>query len=177
MIEGSTSFSSGLSLRPATTADQYFLQTLYRTSRPELQLIDGDKDLREHVFEQQYNVLETGAGSNYPNAMHFVIEKAATCIGSIIVDFGQNEVRIIYLAFIPEARGHGYGKEVLRGMQQASARVCCPLVVIVWRNNPLAKQVYLNLGFRVDESQLVAERLVWYPRSVAAPTRSDQFIN
>ncbi len=177
MIEGSTSFSSGLSLRPALTDDQGFLHTLYRASRPELQLIDGDADLREHVVEQQYRVLETGAGSNYPNAMHFVIEKAMTRIGSIIVDFGHNEVRIVYLALILAARGKGYGKEVLRGMQHAAERVRCPLTVVVWRNNPRAKQVYLDLGFRIEESQVAAERLIWYPGGVAAPQRSGHLVS
>lgn len=170
MSEGNLSFSSGLSLRPAVTADQVFLQTLYRASRPDLQLID-DSDLREHIVEQQYRVLDVGAGTNYPNAMHFVIEKTATCIGSIIVDFGHNEVRIVYLALVAAARGKGYGKEVLRGMQLAAERVCCPLTVVVWRNNPQAKQVYLGLGFRVDESQPAAERMVWYPGGVEAPAR------
>lgn len=168
MIEGSTAFSSGLSLRPAAANDQGFLQALYKASRPDLQLIEGENDMREHVIEQQYKTLEVGVGTNYPNALHFVIEKSATRVGSIIVDFGHNEVRIVYLAFIAEARGRGYGKEVLRGMQQAAARVRCPLAVTVWRNNPLAKQVYLELGFRVEDTQLIAERMVWYPGAAVA---------
>lgn len=167
MSEGNASFgsgglASGLSMRPATSADQGFLQTLYRDSRPDLQFIE-DRDLREHIIEQQYHVLDVGAGTNYPNAMHFIIEKTATCIGSIIIDFGHNEVRLVYLAMIPAARGKGYGKDVLRGMQQAAERVRCPLAVVVWRNNPQAKQVYLDLGFRVEESQPAAERMIWYP--------------
>lgn len=169
MIENNLNFSTGLSLRPAASGDQTFLQTLYRNSRPDLELIEGNRDWRHHIAEQQYHVLETGTNSHYPNAMHFVIEKAATRIGSIVVDFGHNEVRIAYLAFIREARGRGYGKEVLRGMQQAAKNVRCPLVGVVWRNNPQAKKLYLELGFRVAESQVVAERLIWYPQENGIP--------
>jgi hypothetical protein len=41
--------------------------------------------------------------------------------------------------------------------------VRCPVAVVVWRSNPQAKRVYLELGFHVEESQPLAERLVWYP--------------
>ncbi len=174
MIDGNA-FTSGLSLRPSATGDQAFLHELYFASRPDLQLIDGERDLREHVIEQQYQALAVGAGTHYPNAMNFIVEKAATRIGGVIVDFGDNEVRIIYLAFIEVARGHGYGKEVLRGLQQAAERVRCPLAVVVWRNNTFAKQVYLDLGFRVEESQLVAERMVWYPSSLQSQMSTPQF--
>ena len=170
MIAGNLSFSSGLSLRPAVTADRGFLETLYRASRPELELLDGD-DQREQVFTQQYGTFATGAGDNYPEAIHFVIEKAATSIGSVVVDFGHNEVRIVYLAFIPAARGKGFGSEVVRGMQAAAERVRSPLVAVVWRSNPQARQVYLDLGFSVQETQLVAERLIWYPGETRGPVQ------
>lgn len=169
MLNSSSSFASGLTVRPAGHNDQGFLQSLYRSSRPDLQFIDGEADLKEEILGLQYRVLHQGAGHNYPNAMHFVIEKAASRIGSLIVDFGHNEVRVIFVALIPAARGFGYGKEVLRGVQQAATQVRCPVAVVVWRSNPQAKRVYLELGFRVEESQPLAERLVWYPGDAQTP--------
>jgi ribosomal protein S18 acetylase RimI-like enzyme len=81
----------------------------------------------------------------------------------VTVDFGHNEVRLIYLALIPAARGRGYGKVVLQGVQRAAQQVASPVAVVVWRNNVEARRLYLGLGFRVEESQPVADRLVWYP--------------
>jgi ribosomal protein S18 acetylase RimI-like enzyme len=158
-----TSMPSGISLRPAAAGDHIFLQNLYRAARPDLQLIDGEQDMVETVIAQQYSAQYQGSGESYPNAMHFIIEKTQHNVGSLVVDFGHNEVRVLYVAFIPTARGFGYGKAILQGVQQAAASTNCPVAVVVWHNNPGAKRIYLELGFRVEESQLLAERLVWYP--------------
>jgi ribosomal protein S18 acetylase RimI-like enzyme len=150
-------------MRPANTGDQPFLEILYRFARPDLQFIDGEPELVNEVIAQQYEILQQGAGNQYPNAMHFLVEKTQERIGALIVDFGTNEVRVIYVAFIPTARGFGYGKAILQGVQQAAANLGCPVSVVVWRNNPGAKLIYLQLGFQVEESQPLAERMTWYP--------------
>src|SRR6185437_3623251 len=155
--------SSGLTVRPATAGDQPFLEQLYRSARPDLQFIDADREFVETVIEQQYQVQQQGAGDNFPDAMHFVIEKTLHNVGSLVVDFGPNEIRVLYIAFIPTARGHGYGKTILQGVQQAATQNRCPVAVTVWRSNPGAKKIYLELGFKVEESQPTAERMVWYP--------------
>ncbi len=157
----------GISVRPATQNDQPFLELLYRSSRPDLQLIDGDPELIETVVAQQMQVLEQGAGNQYPNAMHLIIEKTQHNVGALVVDFGPNEVRVIYIAFIPVARGFGYGKAVLQGVLQAAAANHAPVAVVVWRSNPGAKKIYLELGFKVEESTPMAERMIWYPGTPA----------
>jgi ribosomal protein S18 acetylase RimI-like enzyme len=158
-----SSMPLGISVRPATQNDQPFLESLYRASRPDLQLIDGEPELIETVVAQQRNVMEQGAGNQFPNAMHFIIEKTQHNVGALVVDFGPNEVRVVYIAFIPAARGFGYGKAMLQGVLQAAANNRCPVSVVVWRNNLGAKRLYLELGFRVEESDVVAEVMRWYP--------------
>jgi len=167
MLTSSSSIAAGISVRPATANDQPFMETLYRSARPELQFIDGGQELVETVVAQQFHAHTQGAGETYPNAMHFIIEKTQHSIGVLSVDFGHNEVRVIYVAFIPAARGFGYGKAILQGVQQAAASSHCPVAVVVWHNNPGAKRIYLELGFQVEESQLLADRMVWYPGSPA----------
>ena len=159
----SSTMPAGISLRPATANDQPFIELLYRSARPDLQFIDGGQELVETVMAQQFNAHTQGAGETYPNAMHFIIEKTQHSIGALIVDFGHNEVRVIYVAFIPAARGFGYGKAILQGVQQAATSSHCPVAVVVWHNNPGAKRIYLELGFQVEESQMLADRMVWYP--------------
>ena len=154
---------AGITVRPAVANDQLFLESLYRSARPDLQYIDGESDLIETVIAQQYHAHTQGAGEKYPNAMHFVVEKTQHNIGALVVDFGHNEVRVVYVAFIPAARGFGYGKAVLQGVQKAATSTQCPVAVVVWHNNPGAKRIYLELGFKVEESQLMADRMIWYP--------------
>ncbi|KJZ67885.1 GNAT family N-acetyltransferase [Pseudomonas fluorescens] len=157
--------ADGLVVRPSRISDGPFLQRLYQAARPDLQWIDDEREVVEQVVAQQFQVQEQGLGERYPNAMHYVVEKLDTAIGALTTDFGPNEIRVLYLAFIPQARGQGYGRKVLHGVQKAAQQVRCPVATVVWTNNPHARQHYLALGFQVEERNPAAERLVWYPHS------------
>ncbi len=158
-----SSSAAGLSMRPSRPTDAPFLQSLYQSARPELQWIDAEPEVIELVVAQQLQVQDRGIGEHFPNAMHYVVEKLDTPIGVLSADFGANEIRVLYLAFIPAARGQGFGRSVLQGVQRAAEQVRCPVATVVWASNPGARQHYLALGFRVEESTPGAERLVWYP--------------
>ncbi|MGP6458256.1 GNAT family N-acetyltransferase [Pseudomonas parakoreensis] len=155
--------ADGLVVRPSRATDEPFLHRLYQSARPDLQWIDGEQEVVQQVVAQQFQVQEQGVGENHPNAMHYVVEKLGTAIGALSTDFGPNEIRVLYIAFIPQARGKGYGRAVLQGVQKAAQQVRCPVATVVWANNPRARQHYLALGFTVEESNPAAQRLVWYP--------------
>ncbi len=163
MIENKDVSGSPLGLRPATASDAPFLELLHRSTRPDLQLLQGTTEQIDAVVAQQYEVLQAGTAAHFPNAMHFVAEHAGQPIGGVVVDFGPNEVRLVYLALVPVVRGKGYGRLLLQGLQQAASRARAPLAVTVWRNNPAARSLYLELGFVVERSQPMSEQLVWYP--------------
>ncbi|UTH76153.1 GNAT family N-acetyltransferase [Chromobacterium sp. IIBBL 290-4] len=155
--------AQGLSLRPAQPRDMPCVERIYRSARPDLLWIDGEQELIDQVQRQQFQAMQFGAGSQHPNAMHFMVEKLGAPVGAVMVDFGHNEVRILFLAMLPEARGHGFGKVVLQGLQQAAQQVGCPLAVVVWHQNPEARRVYQALGFTLEETGTMADKLVWYP--------------
>lgn len=163
MLDNGLFSTSGLVLRPARAADAPFLEALHRTTRPDLEAIAQVPERSDTLLAMQYRALQSGAGNAYPNAMHFVIEKSAQAIGGLIVDFGHNEVRVVYLALLPAVRGNGYARIVLQGVQQAATKARCPVAVVVWRSNSGAKRLYQSLGFVVEEAQPHAERMVWYP--------------
>lgn len=152
-----------LTLRPAHHGDQPFLTTLYHSSRPDLQWLDGGRDLRMHVLEQQQAITERGMAEQFPNAIRHVIERHGTAIGALVTDFGANDIHIVYLAFIPQACGHGYGSTIIRGIQQVATGLHCPVSVVVWHTNPVAYQRYRALGFAIAEQTPAAARLHWQP--------------
>ena len=156
--------AEGLVVRPSRATDGPFLQSLYQTARPDLQWIDGEPEHVQQVVAHQFQVQEQGMGDNYPDAMHYVVEKLGTAIGALSTDFGANEIRVLYLAFIPQARGQGFGRAVLHGVQKAAQQIRCPVATVVWTSNPHARRHYLALGFAVEERNPAAERLVWYPQ-------------
>jgi ribosomal protein S18 acetylase RimI-like enzyme len=155
--------AQGLVMRPSRSTDGPFLQRLYRSARADLQWIDGEQALVEEVIAQQFQVQEKGLDEHFPGALHYVIEKLDTPIGALSADFGPHEIRVLYLAFIPTARGQGFGRAVLQGVQQAATQVMCPVSTVAWASNPHACLHYLALGFRVEEQTPAAQRLVWYP--------------
>lgn len=164
------SSSAAIRLRAATPHDQSFIARVFRSARPDLQYIDGDTDLVESVIELQQRVLQQGAGEAHPNAMHFIAELHDSPAGVALVDFGHNEIHIIFLAMLPQLRGKGYGRTVLQSLQQAAWKVSTPLSVVVWQSNQAALQLYLALGFVVAEHSVMANKLVWYPeRDPALP--------
>ncbi|TMU80377.1 GNAT family N-acetyltransferase [Pseudomonas fluorescens] len=164
MADSAAVAADGLVVRPSRATDRPFLQSLYQTARPDLQWVDGEPEQVQQLVAQQFQVQELGMGDNYPNAMHYVVEKLGTAIGALSTDFGANEIRVLYLAFIPKARGQGFGRAVLQGVQKAAQQIRCPVATVVWTSNPHARRHYLALGFAVEESNPAAERLVWYPR-------------
>ncbi|MCU7251090.1 GNAT family N-acetyltransferase [Pseudomonas koreensis] len=164
MADNAAVAADGLVVRPSRATDAPFLHSLYQSARPDLQWIDDEQERLQQVVAQQFQVQEQGMGDSYPNAMHYVIEKLGTAIGALSTDFGANEVRVLYLAFIPQARGKGFGRTVLQGVQKAAQQVRCPVATVVWTSNPHARQHYLALGFAVEERTPTAERLVWYPQ-------------
>lgn len=164
MANSSTVAAEGLVVRPSLASDGPFLQRLYQSARPDLQWIDDSMEVVEQIVAQQFQVQEQGLGENFPNAMHYVVEKLGTAIGALSTDFGPNEIRVLYLAFIPAARGQGYGRAVLQGVQKAAQQIRCPVATVVWASNPHALAHYLALGFAVQEYNVAAQRLVWYPQ-------------
>jgi ribosomal protein S18 acetylase RimI-like enzyme len=153
----------GLRVRPAKQSDAPFLERLHHAQRTDLQWIDGEQDFIESIVEMQLHAQRKGYGEQFPNAMYFVVEKHHELIGKATVDFGHNEAHLIDLAFIPKARGLGFGKAVLQSLQQAAAQSGVPMSLCVLQSNVMAKRLYQSLGFVVEGSRPPYEEMRWYP--------------
>ncbi|MGI0117253.1 GNAT family N-acetyltransferase [Zooshikella sp. RANM57] len=156
-------FSKGISLRPATSSDKYFINTLYRSTRDDLRLIDGNEDFVETLIEQQCHAQAVGYGEMFPHAFYFIIEKQQQPIGRVTLDFSNEVVHVVDIAFIPEARNKGYGESVLKALQLAAGKSRSPLILSVHQSNWAAKKLYKKLGFIVEGFYPPYERMAWYP--------------
>ena len=163
MLSGSSTLSDGLVLRPSNASDKPFIESLFASTREELRLIDGERDFVESIIEMQYRAQTEGYGSQFPNAMYFVVEKLGERIGRITIDFTGDVVHIVDIAFIPAARGRGYGTSLLGGIQQSAAQIRAPVLLSVLRSNLSARNLYLKMGFGPYDATDMYERLIWYP--------------
>ncbi|WP_163833575.1 GNAT family N-acetyltransferase [Spartinivicinus ruber] len=153
----------GLVIRPATDADKYFLKLLYHSTRSDLQYINAHGEFISELIAQQYQAQTVGYSNMFPNACYFIIEKQQQSIGRVTLDFTNEVIHVIDIAFILEARGKGYGKGVIQALQIAAGKTCAPLLLSVYANNWAAKNLYLKLGFQVEQSATPYERMIWYP--------------
>lgn len=155
--------TNSLTIRPMRSTDKAFVEGLYHSSRDDLRLINAEEDFIETLIEIQQKAQTLGYGDMFPNAMYFIVERQSERIGRIVIDFGEAEVRLIDMVFMPLARGKGYGSEVIKMLQQAAAVNQVPLTLAVLSYNQAAKALYLKLGFYVESSTGMHERLIWYP--------------
>ncbi len=163
MLPGGVQMPGGLSLRPTRASDGAFLESLHRSTREDLRLVDGEDDFIEELIDMQHRAQTTGYGDMFPNAMYFIIENQGERIGRVVLDFGHVEIRVVDLAFIPAARGKGFGAQTLQTVQMVASKLMAPVVLTVLSQNVLAKQLYLRLGFVVVDMQFPLERMIWYP--------------
>lgn len=163
MIQHTLKMPDGLSLRLVRDSDRVFLESLHSSTRDDLRLIDGENDFIEEIIDMQLRAQTSGYGDMYPNAMHFIIENQGEKIGRVVLDFGHNEIHVIDLAFIREARCKGFGTKTLKSVQMVAGKVMAPVSLSVYCGNPQAKLLYLSLGFRVEGTHFPFERMVWYP--------------
>lgn len=163
MLTDGTNLPGGLSLRPMREADNAFFEALYRSTRDDLRLLDAEEDFIEEFIDFQRRAQVEGYGGQFPNAMYFVAEHHGERIGRIVLDFGQEEVRVVDIALIPAARGKGFGGQILQVIQVIAGKVRAPVTLGVRFDNLRAKQLYASLGFVVEEAGIPFERLVWRP--------------
>ena len=153
-----------LTIRMARPEDRGFLESLYRSRREDLRQIDAEPEFVDALIAMQQRAQEVGYGDMFPDACYFLVEKQALRIGRIVVNFDVDEVRLVDIVFIPEARGRGYAKHVLRALQLAATKVRVPLTLAVHRDDWQAMRLYAGLGFVARGSgHPVVEELVWFP--------------
>lgn len=163
MLSGSIKLPAGLGLRPMRSTDSAFMESLYKSTRDDLRMLDAEEDFIEEFIDLQRRAQTQGYGDMFPNAMYFVVEYHGEPIGRVVLDFGQNEIRVMDIALIPAARGKGYGGHVLQAVQMVAGKAMAPVSLTVRFDHLRAKQLYARLGFAVEEAQIPYERMVWYP--------------
>jgi len=154
---------AGLHVRPSTTSDQTFLNTLYKSTRADLNWVDGEDDFIEYLKESQQDAQLISYEDQFPNAMFFIIEYHQERAGRIILDFDANEIRVVDISLIPQARGKGLGTAVMRSFVHCAEQTKIPLKLCVLTGNLAAKHVYSKLGFIVEEQLPPRDFMAYYP--------------
>jgi ribosomal protein S18 acetylase RimI-like enzyme len=148
-----TQLSHSISLRPATREDKEFLLQVYKSSRgDDLRGLGWDEDRVAGFLEMQYEAQRKFYESDYQNATDEVILSDGTPVGRLIVECGEDDIRCVDLALLPEYRGRGVGTLLLRKLQEQATAANQPLRLQVIRFNR-AVRLFERLGFiRISET-------------------------
>jgi ribosomal protein S18 acetylase RimI-like enzyme len=148
MLQRVKSFAAEkIELRPERDEDEAFLYALYASTREEeLALTGWDERTRAQFVQMQFRAQRAGYRSMFPNAQFSIVLGNGSPIGRMVIDRITDEVRLVDLVIVPEARGHGLGTMLLQNLMNESAVARVPLALQVVRGNR-ALRLYQRLGF------------------------------
>ncbi|MBR9764907.1 MAG: GNAT family N-acetyltransferase, partial [Rhodobacteraceae bacterium] len=105
----------GLRFRDMTGEDMPFMARLYRSTREEeMAGLPWSETQRQQFIQMQFDAQHAHYRQHYPAALWLVIETLGQPVGRLYLERWPQEVRLIDIALLPEARGKGYGGAILR---------------------------------------------------------------
>lgn len=154
-----------ISTRPATNMDEPFLRCLFHIVRaPEFAPARLSPEQLDALLNQQYDAMRSYYADVFPETEYVILEHAGSPVGYEAVR-ATDELHLIDIALLPDYRNQGVGTARLRRLQTLAEEHETSLLLAVEVFNP-ARNLYVRLGFVVEEQQGIYEQMRWTP-----PTR------
>lgn len=139
-------------LRPIAEDDLEFLLQLYASTRiAEKELVGWGEERWDAFMRMQFNLQHSQYQQNYRQPAFDVIMVGETPIGRLYLNRGEEEIRIVDIALLPEYRGGGIGAALLQEILREGDDRGVEVTLHVERNNP-ALALYRLLGFQVESA-------------------------
>lgn len=154
-------------LRPATAEDHEDLVRLYASTRAaELAQVTWWDEAQKLAFcRMQYDSQKKEYDERFPDAEYDVILLEGRFAGRLWVGRGEDEIRLLDIALLPEAQNRGVGTALLKRLIEESRASGKRLRHMVFILNKGALRFYERLGFRVFEDVGGYQHMEWRPES------------
>lgn len=137
-----------LALRPATRNDDDFLRKLYAETRADELDASGLSPAQRAAFlNAQFAARQDAYRNDYPRSEHLVATLAGRPIGTLHVDRGTLEIRLIDIAIVKAHRRAGIGRRLVQPLLDEAARTNRTVRLHVRSDNYSAIAFYTGLGF------------------------------
>lgn len=137
-----------ITLRPVTEADYDFMRLLYHSTRAEeMERYPFTDEEKTKFLDSQFAAQSQHYAEHYPTCDWRIIVRDDSAVGRLYVDRWRDQIRIVDIALVPEARGTGIGTGLLREVLEEGAHSGKPVTIHVEAYNP-ALRLYQRLGFR-----------------------------
>lgn len=163
--ERSGRLPSHVSFREVARDDEQFLRSLYASTREdEMVSVGWTGEEKEYFLDAQFEAQQHHYQVHFPGADHLVVEQHGSAVGRVYVDRRADELRLIDITLVPEARNKGLGRALLQDLLDEGQECATPVRIHVERFNP-AMRLYLRLGFTFLEDHGMYDFLEWRPAS------------
>jgi ribosomal protein S18 acetylase RimI-like enzyme len=157
---------TGVTLRLATESDYDFMRNLYAANRAEeMERFPFDEAQKRAFLDQQFAAQFEHYGIHYPTCERNIVERNGAPIGRLWIDEWRDQIRIVDIALVPEARGSGVGSRLLHEVLDRATAVRKPVTIHVEAFNP-ALALYRRLGFEQVDTSGVYLLMRWTPPQV-----------
>ncbi|HEX6085893.1 MAG TPA: GNAT family N-acetyltransferase [Thermoanaerobaculia bacterium] len=165
-----TSSSSGdrvsrdaITLRPATQADYFFMRQLYGSTREEeMKQFPFDEFQKKAFLDQQFAAQYQHYQLHYPTCERNIVERDGQPIGRMWIDEWRDQIRLVDIALMPEARGTGIGTMLVQEVLERGRKAAKPVTIHVEGFNP-ALRLYERLGFVKVDTNGMYYLMKWTP--------------
>jgi len=153
----------GVGYRAATDDDLPFLALVYALTRvDEVAATGWPPEVQRDFLLQQFHAQHQHYRQHYLDAEWLVIERGDKPIGRLYLEEWADQLRLIDIALLPDARGGGVGSAILTDLMEQASAAGKPLTIHVEKNNP-AMGLYLRLGFVATDEHGVYDLMEWRP--------------
>ena len=152
-----------VTFRPIRPDDEPFLYRVYASTREEeLRPVPWTAAQKEAFLRQQFQAQHAFYQKQYASARFEIVLRDGQPIGRLYVARGDDAIRIVDIALLPEHRGAGIGTGILRDLLAEAAAAGKPVRIHVERLNP-ARHLYERLGFVLVADSGVYCLMEWAP--------------
>jgi len=155
-----------ITLRTAVEADYDFMRRLYGATREdEMAHFPFDEARKSAFLDQQFAAQFEHYTVHYPTCERNIVLRDGAPIGRLWIDEWRDQIRLVDIALMPEARGSVVGTTLVRDVLERGAKGGKPVTIHVEAYNP-ALHLYERLGFVRVDTNGVYYFMRWTPPQV-----------
>jgi ribosomal protein S18 acetylase RimI-like enzyme len=123
------------------------------------------EEMQRQFIAQQFDAQHRYYMQHYRDAEWLVIEQEGVGVGRLYVDIWAEEIRLIDISLLAEARGRGIGGAILSDLMISAREQSKPLTIHVEQSNP-ALRLYSRLGFEKVDEHGIYHLMKWWPEAI-----------
>lgn len=158
-----------IALRPICEEDDEFLRRLYASTRETELALTGWTQTQMDVFlNMQFDAQQRHYFDKFCGADFDIIEQGGERAGHMYVERGEETIRLIDLALLPQYRNRCIGTRLIGDLLAEAVVAGKPVCLTVEQSNP-AGRLYERLGFTQTGDDGVYRTMQWLPMALRLP--------